>query len=153
MGKVESKNEELNHDDRLWNDLNLLGQQIELLSSAEEIDLNQDERLNGIDTYVLDIKPDWQVFTDWISGRPPWQGPDRYNFPELIRVLSFQLWVSEETYFIVKSEIRIDYGIISADSSNVTEHFLSEIHFNEYNKPVEIKLPEDALDAIRGPIS
>jgi hypothetical protein len=151
--KVSLKDEELNNDDRLWKELNLLGQQIELLSFAEEIDLDQDEHLNGIDTYVLDIEPDWEVFTDWISGRPPWRPPDHYDFPEQNKHLSFRIWVSKKTFLIVRSEINTIYGVLSADSSNVTENFLSDIYFNDYNQPVEIKLPEEALKAIRGPIS
>jgi hypothetical protein len=151
--KVSLKDEELNHDDKLWEYSNILGQQIELLNTAQRADLLRVEKYNSVNAYVLDIEPDWESFTDWISGSPPWQHPDRYNFPEQIRHLSFRLWISKETFFIIKSEINTVYNIVSADSSDVTEYFLSEIYFNDYNHPVEIKLPEEALKAIRGPIS
>jgi len=151
--KVSLRDEEMNQDDRLWENSNILGQQIESLSTAKEVILVKTEKYNGVNTYVLDIKPDWEVFTGLITGGPPWHSPSRLNFPELNGYLSFRMWVSKETSLIVKSEINTIYKVISADSSNVTENFISEIYFNDYNRPFEVELPEEALKAIRGPIS
>ena len=151
--KLSLKDEDLNHDDRLWKNSNILGQQIELLSTSQEIKLLRVEKYNGVDAYVLAIEPDWEVFTDLISGGPPWQSPSRYDFPEQIRHSSFRIWVSKETLLIVKSEIDTIYKVISADSSEVIENHQSETYFNDYNRPFEVKLPDEALKAVRGPIS
>jgi hypothetical protein len=150
---VSLRDEDLNRDDRLWKNSNILGQQIELLSTAQEIESLRAEKYNGVNAYVLEIEPDWEVFTDWISGSPPWQSPSRYTFPEQIKHFSLRLWVSKKTFLIVKSEINTIYEVMSADSSIVTENFLSEIYFDDFNHPFEVTLPEEALKAIRGPIS
>jgi hypothetical protein len=151
--KVSLKDEDLNHDDRLWKNSNILGQQIELLSTAQEVNLLRVEKYNGVNAYLLDIEPDWEVFTDWIAGSPPWQHPDRYDFPEQIGHLSFLVFVSKETSLIIELEIDVSYEVMSADSSEVIENLLCRIYFSEYNLPFEIKMPDEALDAIRGPIS
>jgi hypothetical protein len=151
--KLNLGDEQLNHDDRLWDDNNPLGQQIELLSTALEVTITGKENINGVDTYVLNIKPDWQVLTDWLSLQPPWRAPRFFDLPELAKSLSFRLWVCKETRLILKSEIEMEYEMVSFDSSNSTVSFKGEINFADYNKPFDIKLPEEALNAVRGPIS
>ncbi len=143
----------MNHNNRLWEDNNPLEQQIKLLNTATQVTLVRNEKLNGLDTYVLDIKPDWQVLTDWLSVQPPWRAPRFFNFPELARSLSYRLWVRKDSYSVLNSTIEIDYEMVSFDSSNSTVNFKGEINFTDYNKPFEIKLPEEALNAVIGPIS
>ncbi len=151
--KLELNDEQLNRNDRLWEDNNPLGQQIELLSTATEVIITGNDKINGGDTYVLNIKPDWQVLTDWLSLQPPYRGPRFFDLPELAKSLSFQAWVCKETFLILKSEIEMNYEMVSFDSSNSMVDFKGEITFNDYNKPFEIELPEEALNAVKGPIA
>ena len=144
---------DLGDDDRLWKDNNLLGQQIELLSTATEITSMRNERINGIDTYVLEIKPDWQVLSNWLSLQPPWRGPRFFDLPALAKSLAFRVWVSQDTYLVLKSTIEVEFEMVSFDSSKSTVELNGEVIFNDYDAPVNIKIPQEALEAIEGPIS
>ena len=151
--KLDLDDEQLNHHDRLWGDNNPLEQQIELLNTAIEITMVGNENISGMDTYILNIKPDWQVLTDWLSLQPPWRAPRFFKLSELARSLSFRLWVCKETYLILKSEIDMDYEMVSFGSSKSTVEFEGEVLFSDYNKPFEIKIPKEALKAVVGPIA
>ncbi len=151
--KLDLADEQLNRNDRLWKDNNPLGQQIELLSTATEITSMSNENINGIDTYVLDIKPDWQVLTDWLSLQPPWRGPRFFDLPELAKSLTFRVWVRKDTFLLLKSTLEVEFEMVSFDSSKSTVELKGEAKFNAYNEPVNIELPQDALKAVKGPIS
>jgi hypothetical protein len=151
--KLDLKDEELNQNDRLWVEHNPLARQIELLGTAGEVTFVRDENLNGTDTWVLEIKPDRQVLTDWLSSQPPWKAPRYINLPELAKSLSFQMWVCKDTCLITKAKIEINYEIVYSDSSKSTVELRGEVNFGDYDEPCEIKLPKEAQRAVRGPIS
>jgi hypothetical protein len=151
--KLDLGDEQLNHNDRLWEDHNPLGQQIELLSTAADVTLAGNENIYGKNSYVLDIKPDWQVLTDWLSLQPPWQGPRFFDLPELASSLSYRMWICKDNYSILKTMIEIECELVSFDSSQSTLELKGEIGFNRYNQPFEVKLPQEAREAVRGPIS
>jgi len=151
--KLDLGDEQLNRNDRLWKDNNPLGQQIKLLSTATEITSMRSENIDGTDTYVLEIKPDWQVLTDWVSLQPPWQGPRLIDFPDLAKSLSFRLWISKETYLVLKSTIEVEFEMVSFDSSKSTVVLKGELKFKNYDEPFNLELPQEALEAIEGPIS
>ncbi len=151
--KLDLGDEQLNRGDRLWKDNNPLGQQIELLNTATEITSIRNESINGISAYVLDIKPDWQVLADWLSLQPPWRGPRLFDLPELTKSLTFRVWVSKDTYSILKSTIEVEFEMVSFDLSKSIVELKAEMKFNDYDEPVNIKLPQEALEAVEGPIA
>jgi hypothetical protein len=151
--KLDLDDEQLNQNDRLWVDNNPLAQQIKLLDTAREVTFMRDEDINGMDNWVLEIKPDWQVLTDWLSFQPPWTGHRFFNLPELAKSLLFRLWVCKDNYLITKSMIEIDYETVSFNISKSTVELKGEVNFNDYDEPCEIKLPVEAQRAVRGPIS
>lgn len=151
--KLDLKDEQLNRDDRLWKDKDELGQQIELLRTAREVIMLGSEKIKGIDSYVLEIKPDWQVLTEWLSLQPPWRGPDHLDLRNLSRSLSIRQWIAKDTHLLLRAEIEAVYGMVPFDFSRSTVELKGQVNFYDYNKPVKIELPEDAVKAVHGPIS
>lgn len=140
-------------EERYWADQDRLAQQIKLLRTATEVTLVGSESVNGIDSYVLEIKPDWQVLTEWLSLQPPWRGPDHLDLRNLSRSLSIRQWIAKDTHLLLRAEIEAVYGMVPFDFSRSTVELKGQVNFYDYNKPVKIELPEDAVKAVHGPIS
>jgi len=118
-----------------------------------KVTLAGEEKYTGLATYILDIKPDWQVLSGWLSRQPPWKGPRYYNLPELAGPVSFRIWVSKKDFLLLKSDIRVEYELVSFDSSKSRVKLNGTYFFEDYDEPLEIELPQEARDAVRGPIS
>lgn len=151
--KLDLTDEQLNRNDSLWADKDRLTQQIEFLRTAREVTLRGSEKVNGIDSYVLEIKPDWPVLTEWLALQPPWRGPRFFDFPRLSRALLVRQWIAKDTYLPIRVDIEAIYEMVSFGSSKSTVELKGQVNFHDYNKPVRIEPPHDALNAVKGPIS
>ena len=135
--------------------------QVELLQAAD-ISVIGSEKIKGVDCYVLQLTPDLeQLWKTAIEEADPLDMGVPAIAEEVLREafasFSVKQWVTKDTYFLTKSEIDISMemtpevmdalggeGIMAGMMTmNIAVSFL----FYDYNQPVSIELPPEALEA------
>jgi len=136
---------------------------IELLKTAQ-MEVTGSEQVKGVDCYVLQLTPGmaelYQTAMDPVGGvgRAGMLAPVPEDLlEEIFRSFSVQQWIARDTYFLMKAEIDMaiettpelmDYlGEEEEISLDITISFLA---YN-YNQPVTIVVPQEALEAIEVP--
>jgi len=146
--------------DDSWDSQNQMEQQIELLNISE-VDLLKAETVNGVDCYVLKITPDMDKYSEFLMTqggmRELMQGVQEEDFDigKLIKSMSITQWIAKDTLFPMKTEMQIKMVISSEDLNipDAEEMFTMTLDqstilvFYDYNKPVNLELPEDAKNA------
>lgn len=131
-----------------WNSFDQMYMQIDLLDLGE-VERLDDEKVDNENCYVLKITPDIDKLYETIMSQ---QGlslgmAQSYDITDMMKEISLVLWISKDSNFIMKA-----YEYMSMEM-NLFE-FQTDmsigltIKFTNYNEPVNIELPEDALDAI-----
>jgi outer membrane lipoprotein-sorting protein len=136
---------------------------IEILKTAQ-VEVTGSEQVKGVDCYVLQLTPEmaelYQTAMDPVGGigqagmLPP--VPEEL-LEDMFRSSSVQTWIAKDTYFLMKAEIDMaiettpelmDYlGEEAEISLDITISFLA---YN-YNQPVTIVVPQEALEASEMP--
>jgi hypothetical protein len=150
-------------DDTVWNQQTQLPMLLELLNSATRISSLETVQLNNIDCYVLTFTPSAQASVDFVLSQEQPGGPsydtggvgqtlvkqDTYNSG------SVELWINKDNYLPVKVAVNLDFrgilpngfGAAPTDTSNILDwEFQGELDFSNYNQPVTIQVPQDALN-------
>ena len=144
-----------------------LFQQANLLKTASNVVLAGNEKVEGMDCYVLNITPSVQTIIEWVISQEQPYGPqlDVMNGgaitvvrADAYRNASVKLWIDRDTFLPVKAEIQavfqgdVGEGSITetpyTPSTNpVNSTFNGQVIFSNYNQPVTIELPPEALNA------
>lgn len=138
----------------MWDAQNQIAQQIEMLSSGE-VDCKVIEVLDGVDCYKLDVTPDMEALAEYMFNQP---GMDL--FQDLEEMLSsssasYTQWVAVDSSLLMRSDCRMKMevspedipGATREDFEKMTMDMVSEVVIYDYNQPVAIELPQDALGA------
>jgi hypothetical protein len=144
----------------LWTAQNQLSQQVEFLKTAVEVTLLGSEKVDGVDCYVLQIKPDMEALTDWVLSQQQQQsgigGVDlsKLDLSKLFKTISIKEWIAKDTYLPAKADLDIvlemlpeDIGATAEDFEKMTINMKGQVKYYDYNKPVTIELPQEALNA------
>jgi hypothetical protein len=125
----------------------------------------ENEKVNGIDCYVLTITSSVQATIDFVvSQEQPfgtqidvmWGGGIPIVRQDAYKNGSIQLWINQKNYLPVKVDVNIDFqgdvgggsGItISPTTNPIDSNFQGELNFSNYNQSVSIQLPQGALNA------
>ena len=143
--------------DEMWDSQSAISQQIELLQTAKEVNFLGSQDVNGMDCYVVEMVPSAEALNKMLSQM---QVPDieeadfsHLSFADMIKEMSFKQWIAEDSYLIMKSETHVLMEISSEDVGATVDEFqkitadqTSVMLFYDYNEPVTIELPADALD-------
>ena len=143
--------------DEMWDSQSTISQQIELLQTAKEVNFLGSEDVNGMDCYVVEMVPSAEALNKMLSQM---QMPDieeadfsHLSFADMIKEMSFKQWIAEDGYLIMKSETHVlmeisaeDVGATVDEFQKITADQTSVMLFYDYNEPVSIELPADALD-------
>jgi hypothetical protein len=147
-----------------WESYNQLDQQMELLNISD-VELLEDEEVNGVDCYVLKITPDlkryWEIMMKQ-EGMSELMQNLKQNvsidiIQKIIKEIYIKQWIAKDTKFLMKEQVQIKI-VISSEDLNVTKDFTMTIEekidviFYDYNKPVLIELPEEAKSALELPM-
>jgi len=136
--------------------------QVELLQSAD-ISVIGSEKIKGVDCYVLQLTPDdmEQLWKTAMEEADPLDMGVPAIAEEVLREafasFSVKQWVTKDTYFLTKSEMDISMemtpkvidalggeGILAGMTTiNIAVSFL----FYDYNQPVSIVAPPEAIEA------
>ena len=140
-------------------DLDMVSEQLAILESPGELNYLRDEILDGSDCYVIQMIPDLAAIMDWIGDQGladlglDWEdvGVIRDMFDEL----TYTIWIDKETKYIKKMTAYIlmkmsgdDFADMDGDIGTITMDMNMDIEMYDYNKPVTIVLPDEALDAM-----
>ena len=143
--------------DEMWDSQSQVSQQIELLKTAKEVNFLGSEDVNGTDCYIVEIVPGTEALNKMLSQiqMPDIEGADlsQFNFADMIEEMSFKQWIAEDGYLIMKSETHVvmeinpeDVGASVEEFQKITADQSAVMVFYDYNEPVSIELPAEALD-------
>jgi hypothetical protein len=86
---------------------------------------------------------------------PDIEGADlsQFSFADMVKDMSFKQWIAEDGYLIMKSETHVvmeispeDVGASVEEFQKITADQSAVMVFYDYNEPVSIELPAEALD-------
>ncbi len=144
-----------------WESQNRIGQQMELLN-VSEVELLEDEEVNGVDCYVLNITIDTEKYGEILMKQEglgelmqSLRQNDSFDIGEMIKEMSLKYWIAKDTKFPMKTEMQMEMVISSEDLNipeteagfTMTSNQRTNIVFYDYNKPVTIELPKEAESA------
>jgi tetratricopeptide (TPR) repeat protein len=153
-------------NDTAWEIQDQLSQQRELLETAIDITLLGSEKVDDVDCYILLFKPDmaeWNKYIgDMLSQQKIGIGLGNPDFSKLIKTIEIKEWINKDDYLPLKIEENACFDTTFYDAtehvSSVMQNFsfiylhLSgsiaiNINFRDFNQPVVIELPPEALQA------
>ena len=143
--------------DDMWDSQSQISQQIELLKTAKEVNFLGSEDVNGTDCYVVEVVPGTEALNKMLSQiqMPDIEGADlsQLSFADMIKEMSFKQWIAEDGYLIMKAETHVvmeispeDVGASVEEFQKITADQSAVMVFYDYNEPVSIELPAEALD-------
>jgi hypothetical protein len=148
--------------DDVWDQQTQIPFLTELLKTATKISSMENEQLNNVNCYVLTITPSAQASADFVLSQGQPGGPDFFSIDveggwmitaDLFNAGSIKLWISHDDYLPFKVEAEFDFkqakGNLPVDTapSKVINNYHNELEFSDYNQPISIQLPQDALNA------
>lgn len=131
-----------------WNSYDQMQMQVDILNFAK-VERLPDENVNGKDCYVLKIIPDLNKFFETMMKQ---QGvnmrlSETTFLSDMMDDFTIKIYTEKSTDYIIKS-----YQDVSMDMSfggmSMSMDMKTSIVFSDYNQPVNIVLPEDALNAV-----
>jgi outer membrane lipoprotein-sorting protein len=143
--------------DEMWDSQSQINEQIEFLETAKEVNFMGIEDVNGTDCYVVEIVPSAEALNKMLSQiqMPDIEGADlsQFSFADMIKEMSFKQWIAEDGYLIMKSETHVvmeispeDVGASVEEFQKITADQSAVMVFYDYNEPVSIELPAEALE-------
>jgi hypothetical protein len=148
----------------MWQQQCPLEQQLALWEGAVEVKSLGSETVNGVECYVYEIKPDMAALSDMLAEETSGMGMDltefgQFDLADLCKELSVKEWLAQDSYLPMKMEVKIvmevgaeEFGDTGADFDTVTIDVALTVDFYNYNQPVSIILPPEALEAEEMPL-
>jgi len=133
--------------------------QLELLQGAQ-VEVIGSETVKGIDCYVFQLIPDmgqlWQTVMQHtrVAGEEILPEVEEIFLEEVFRSFSVKQWVAKDTYFITKAEIDMVMELtpeamgFPEEEGEMTMNITMTLLAYDYNEPVSIELPPEALEAL-----
>jgi len=143
--------------EEMWQQQDQVGQYVELLSTAIEVDYKGTETVNGVECYVFEIEPDMTALADVLSQDTSSLGMmdlSGLNLAELYQELSVKEWLAKDSYLLQRIEIEMvmemrpgDVGATADDFDKMTIDIEMDMRFYAYGQPFTVELPDEALAA------
>jgi len=126
----------------------------ELLQSAVEINYLRTETVNGIECYVFEIVPDMEALSELSPEDIADMGFGDFDLADMFEDLSVIEWIAIDSSLPMRVEVYLNVEMSPSDLGATAEDFGSEtivlamvVNFYDYNEPVSIELPPEALGA------
>ena len=135
-----------------WETLTTVESQTDPLDIAE-VKLIREEKVGDIDCYLLEIVPDFEKLQQQLTEGANMQLP---NLKDIISSFSLNVWVAKDTFFISKAQMEMTLLLTSevlgtsAGGDEMTLNMILYLQAHDYNQPVSIELPPEALKATEG---
>lgn len=143
----------------IWQQQCPLEQQLALWEGAVEVKSLGSETVNGVECYVYEINPDMAALSDMLAEGTSGMGMDlmdfsQFDLADMYTELSVKEWLAQDSYLPMKMEIKLvmevgaeDAGATGGDFDEMTIDVEVNMNFYDYNQPVSIQLPPEALEA------
>lgn len=141
----------------MWEQQNQLEKQIEFLKSAVEIKALADQTVEGTHCYVFEIVPSVEALGKLLSQQSSTIGDVDYgqlNLADLFEEMRVNEWIAKDSYQVLKTEVYLrmqmhpeDVGADEADFDKMVMDMNMTTRLYDYNQPVSIELPPEALEA------
>jgi hypothetical protein len=145
----------------MWEQQNQLEQQVAFFKEYVEIEYLGIEAVDGTDCYVFDIVPSIEALGDLLNQQASgMSGMDfsQMDLADLFEAMSVKEWIAKDSYRVLKGEVYMrmqmtpdDVGAPEADFDKMVMDVNMTMSFYDYNQPVSIELPPEALDAAEMP--
>jgi hypothetical protein len=148
----------------MWGLWEQVDQQVELLETATEVKFVGSEVVNGIQCYVFDIMPDMEQLAEYLAQQQVMLGmglAEMENLEELLdkTSLSIEEWIAKDSSLLMKAQANMrvevtpdDVGATPEDFDKMTMDLSMDMTVYDYNQPVSIELPPEALEAPAIPV-
>jgi hypothetical protein len=155
--------------DDTWTVESQISYYIELLKTASQANLLGSENIDGVDCYILTLTPSTNAIVDWVISQGQPAGPAigvmfgggiSVERADAYQGGSVKLWIDKDSYLPLKAEINAVFdGFVGGGAhpatgepyvpttGHVNSSFDAQVTFSDYNQPVSIQLPQDALNA------
>lgn len=146
-------------DSATWVQQDQLAQQIEFMKTAIGVTSTGSETVDGVDCYVLEIKPDMATLMDFVASQMGEEAsldlPEDVDLAGMFKSLTVKEWISKDSYLPVKVDMQLimeitaeDLGETPAEFDKITMEMSIVIKYFDYNKAVSIVLPSGAANAV-----
>ncbi len=160
--------------DETWTPESQIIPQIELLETSIKANLTGSENVNNVNCYVLNVTPTARSVADWVISQQQPDGPSlrwwhtsaersREIYTKAYKNSFIKLWISKDSYLVMKADISALFEVtpsilepadVPLINTEVTDYgfgkiiadFHWQMNYSNYNQPISIKLPQDALD-------
>lgn len=152
--KMEIPEDEYSGFEDIWESQNLTSEQEDLLFEASEVNILGEEKVNGVNCYKVSIVPNMEQLFDLMTSQDMSgylsEDFDTSEMDEALEILddySIIYWYDKSTFLPVKMDIEMT---MSDEEEDIDMSIDMEINmkYTNLNKPVTIKLPSDAKDAV-----
>ncbi|MBI4267668.1 MAG: hypothetical protein HY662_02670 [Chloroflexi bacterium] len=140
-----------------WEQQNQFAQQVDFLKTAAEITLAGSEKVDDVDSYVLEVKPDMQMLTDWflaMQQQQPGVDLSQIDLAKMFKTVSIKEWIDKKSFLPVKAEVVLGLEVLPEDIEATPEDFekmtLSlevDMKFHDFGTRTRVELPQEALNA------
>ncbi len=146
--------------DEIWKEQDQIGGQIELLETATETNFLGSESVSGVTCYVIEVVPSTEKLGDLLNQQAVFGSSGmnldlgELDIASLLKEMSFKQWIAKDSYFLMKSQLNMlmemqaaDLGATEEELEKVVMDINIDMELYDYNQPVSISLPEEALQA------
>jgi hypothetical protein len=141
----------------MWDQQNQVRTQAELLN-ASEIELVGSEKVNGEDAYKVKVVPNTETFTMILNQQMGSMPLYTMNMTEIFKEseMEWTTWISKDSHLPLKNQVALDLtltadmmGLPVGEMGDVEMEIKSDstIVYSNYNEPVVIEVPEEAMAA------
>jgi len=152
MGRTEWVKTELGETEKenIWNQQSYIEKEMGMIKNSK-VELSGDEKVRGVDSWVIKITPDKNSLEEYVMSEMSQSSSelDEDEMPGMdFKNIEIKYWIAKDSYFITKQEAQMDFAMTdekSGESMNIEMDVSVELY--DYNEPVNIVLPKDALNA------
>jgi len=152
MGRTEWVKTELGETEKenIWNQQSYIEKEMGMIKNSK-VELSGDEKVRGVDSWVIKITPDKNSLEEYVMSEMSQSSSelDEDEMPGMdFKNIEIKYWIAKDSYFITKQEAQMDFTMTdekSGESMNIQMDVSVELY--DYNEPVNIVLPKDALNA------
>jgi hypothetical protein len=141
----------------MWEQQSRVEQLIEFLKSAVEVKSLADQTVDGTDCYVFEVVPSIEALGELLSQQSSVMGGMDYSqldLADLFEEMKVKEWIAKDSYQVLKTEVYLrmqmlpeDVGATEADFDKMVMDMNMTTRLYDYNQPVSIVLPPEALEA------
>jgi hypothetical protein len=141
----------------MWEQQSQVEQQIEFLRSAVKVKSLSDQAVDGTDCYVFEVVPSVEALEELLSQQTSIMGGmdfSQLNLADLFEEMRVREWIAKDSYRVLRTEVYMRMQMEPADVGATKDDFNEMVidvnmatRLYDYNQPVSIELPDEALDA------